>query len=84
MERKTIDSNDFEGFGLGGAVKVDLARGNLPGSLGEFGWSGAATTRARLDPKEKLLTLVFAQHFPHDQHGLFWRVSTLVYAAIAD
>ena len=84
MERKTIDSNDFEGFGLGGAVRIDLPRGNLPGSLGEFGWSGAATTRARLDPREKLVTLVFAQHFPFDEHGLFWRTTTLVYAAIED
>jgi CubicO group peptidase (beta-lactamase class C family) len=79
-----IDSNDYEGFGLGGAVRIDLAGGNLPGSLGEFGWSGAATTRARLDPKEKLVTLVFAQHFPNNQHGLVWRFSTLVYSAITD
>jgi len=84
MERKTTEFNEYEGFGLGGAVRIDLARGNLPGSLGEFGWSGAATTHARLDPKERLVTLVFAQHFPHDQHGLFWRTATLAYAAIAD
>jgi len=84
MQRTTLEFNDYEGFGLGGAVRVDLARGNLPGSLGEFGWSGAATTRALLDPEEKLVTLVFGQHFPHNEHGLFWRFSTLVYAAIAD
>jgi CubicO group peptidase (beta-lactamase class C family) len=65
-------------------VRVDLARGELPGSVGEFGWSGAATTRARIDPKERLLTLVFAQHFPGDEHGLYARFATLVYAAIAD
>jgi CubicO group peptidase (beta-lactamase class C family) len=84
MERKTIEFNDYMGFGLGGAVRIDLARGNQAGSLGEFGWSGAATTFASLDPEEKLVTLVFTQHFPHNQHGLFWRFSTLVYAAIAD
>ena len=84
MERKTIEFDDYDGFGLGGAVRIDLARGNMAGSLGEFGWSGAATTLARLDPQEKLVTLVFAQHFPHNEHGLFWRFSTLVYAAIAD
>ena len=44
MERKTIEFDDYDGFGLGGAVRIDLARGNLAGSLGEFGWSGAATT----------------------------------------
>jgi CubicO group peptidase (beta-lactamase class C family) len=84
MARPTISGNDFEGFGLGGAVRVDLARGPLPGSVGEFGWSGAATTRARMDPKEKLLTLFFTQHFPNDEHGLYWRLVTLVYSAITD
>lgn len=84
MTRTTIDSNDFEGFGLGVAVRTDLARATLPGSLGEFGWAGAASTRVRADPKERLLTLAFAQHFPFDPHGLFWRFATLVYAAIED
>ena len=32
------------GFGLGGSVRIDLAKGNIPGSLGQFGWDGAATT----------------------------------------
>jgi CubicO group peptidase (beta-lactamase class C family) len=83
MARPTI-SNEFEGFGLGVAVRTDLARGPLPGSVGEFGWSGAATTRARIDPKEKLVTLIFTQHFPNDEHGLYWRLVTLVYSAITD
>ncbi len=84
MTQPTISANGFEGFGLGGGVRVDLARGPLPGSLGEFGWNGAATTRARIDPRERLLTLAFAQHFPHDEHGLFWRFATLVYSALTD
>jgi CubicO group peptidase (beta-lactamase class C family) len=84
LEKPTIDADGSLGFGLGGSVRVDLARGELPGSVGEFGWSGAATTRARIDPKERLLTLVFAQHFPGDEHGLYARFATLVYAAIAD
>jgi CubicO group peptidase (beta-lactamase class C family) len=84
LERQTTGFNDHEGFGLGGSVRIDLARGGLPGSLGEFGWGGAATTRARIDPKEKLVTLLFAQHFPNDQHALWWRFTTLVYSAFTD
>ena len=84
MARPTLSGNDFDGFGLGVSVRVDLARGPLPGSVGEFGWSGAATTRARIDPKERLLTLIFTQHFPADEHGLYWRLVTLVYSAITD
>jgi CubicO group peptidase (beta-lactamase class C family) len=73
-----------EGFGLGGAVRIDLARGGALGSEGQFGWSGAATTYFNIDPKEQTLALVFAQHFPFNQHGMFWQFSTLMYAALVD
>lgn len=73
-----------EGFGLGGSVRIDLARGDAMGSVGQFGWSGAATTYFNIDPKEQTLTLVFAQHFPFNQHGLFWQFSALMYGALVD
>lgn len=73
-----------DGFGLGGSVRTDLARGGALGSEGQFGWSGAATTYFNIDPKEGILVLVFAQHFPFNQHGLFWQFSTLMYAALVD
>ena len=84
LSRETIDSNDYEGFGLGGSVRVSVARGSRLGSVGTFGWSGAATTDVKIDPKEHLMTLVFTQHFPFNQHDLFWHVSTLTYAALVD
>jgi CubicO group peptidase (beta-lactamase class C family) len=82
--RETLDSNDYDGFGLGGSVRVSLSRGSRLGSLGQYGWSGAATTDFKIDPQEHLMTLVFAQHFPFNQHDLFWHVSTLTYAALVD
>jgi CubicO group peptidase (beta-lactamase class C family) len=84
FSRETLDSNDYEGFGLGGSVRVNLARGSRLGSVGQFGWSGAATTDFRIDPREGLMILVFAQHFPFNQHDLFWHVQTLAYAALVD
>jgi CubicO group peptidase (beta-lactamase class C family) len=84
LSRETVDSNDYEGFGLGGSVRVSLARSSRLGSVGQFGWSGAATTDFKIDPKEHLMTLVFTQHFPFNQHDLFWHVSTLTYAALVD
>ena len=76
--------SDAEGFGYGGAVRVDLAKANRLGSAGQFGWTGAATTYFNIDPREKTVALVFTQHFPHDQHQLFWTFSTLFYAALVD
>jgi CubicO group peptidase (beta-lactamase class C family) len=84
LSRETLDSNDYDGFGLGGSVRVSLARGSRLGSVGQFGWSGAATTDFRIDPTERLMILVFTQHFPFNQHDLFWHVSTLTYAALVD
>jgi CubicO group peptidase (beta-lactamase class C family) len=84
LARPTRESSDSDGFGLGGRVRIDLARGNQLGSVGQFGWSGAATTYFDIDPKEQTVMLVFAQHFPFNQHDLFWRFSTLTYAALVD
>ena len=84
LTRETVDSNDYEGFGLGGSVRISLARGGRLGTVGQFGWSGAATTDFRIDPKEQLMTLVFTQHFPFNQHDLFWNALTLTYAALVD
>ncbi len=80
----TTEPGKGDGFGLGGSVRVDLARGDRLGSVGQFGWSGAATTYFSIDPREQTLVLVFAQHFPFNQHGLFWQFSTLTYAALVD
>jgi CubicO group peptidase (beta-lactamase class C family) len=61
-----------DGFGLGGSVRLDLASAAIPGSVGVFGWSGAATTYARIDPNERMILLLLLQHFPFDQHEIFW------------
>ncbi len=84
MDRPTHQWSESDGFGLGGAVRIDLAKGNALGSVGQFGWDGAATTYANLDPKERTVGLLFVQHFPIDEHKLFWRFSTLAYASIID
>ena len=84
MARTTHQWSESDGFGLGGAVRIDLAKGNALGSVGQFGWSGAATTYANLDPQEKMVALLFVQHFPFDEHKIFWRFSTLAYASLID
>jgi CubicO group peptidase (beta-lactamase class C family) len=72
-----------EGYGLGVSVSVDpAAAGNL-GSVGAFGWSGAATTWFTIDPAEKLVAILMAQQFPYDER-LLSEFQTLVYQAIAD
>jgi CubicO group peptidase (beta-lactamase class C family) len=79
----SIDPNGAYGFGLGGSVRLDVAKGGIPGSPGQFGWDGAASTYFRMDPKEKLVTLLFQQYMPFDRPSLEL-FSTLVYQAIVD
>ena len=49
------------GFGLGSRVLMDVAQSGAPGSVGEFGWSGAAKTHYWVDPKEEMVGLFMTQ-----------------------
>ncbi|MDW8310572.1 MAG: serine hydrolase domain-containing protein, partial [Verrucomicrobiales bacterium] len=71
-----------KGFGLGVEVVTDLGRLATPASVGQFGWYGAATTYCQVDPKERLVALAFAQHFPFNEHGFFARFQTGYYQAL--
>jgi CubicO group peptidase (beta-lactamase class C family) len=50
------------GFGLGLRVLQNVAESALPGSIGEYGWSGAAKTYFWVDPKEELIGILMAQY----------------------
>ena len=50
------------GFGLGSRVLMNVAESSLPGSIGEYGWSGAGKTYFWVDPKEELIGILMAQY----------------------
>lgn len=83
LKTTSIDPIGAYGFGLGGSVHLDIAKGRIPGSIGDFGWDGAASTYFRMDPKERLVALLFQQHMPFDKPSLEL-FSTLVNQAIVD
>jgi len=58
------ESGPGEGFGLGGSVVLDTARRGRPGSVGQYGWSGAAGTYYTVDRQEKLVAILMTQHLP--------------------
>ncbi|MDY7104972.1 MAG: serine hydrolase domain-containing protein [Actinomycetota bacterium] len=55
------------GFGLGVGVRTDLTSRPLIGSVGRYGWGGAAFTTFFVDPAEELVALRFANVFGIDQ-----------------
>ncbi|MEI7771160.1 MAG: serine hydrolase domain-containing protein [Chloroflexales bacterium] len=52
---------DGYGFGLGSRVLQDVGASALPGSVGEFGWGGAAKTYYWVDPREELVGIFMTQ-----------------------
>jgi CubicO group peptidase (beta-lactamase class C family) len=50
------------GFGLGSRVMLDVAESAGPGSVGEYGWAGAAKTYYWVDPTEDLVGLFMSQY----------------------
>lgn len=49
------------GFGLGFAVKTAVGEHTEPGSIGSYGWSGAAGTAFFVDPAESMFAIVMTQ-----------------------
>jgi len=73
-----------QGYGLGVRVITDLSASNTPGSLGCFGWDGAATTLFQMDPKERTLAILLTQHFPFNEDNIFDTFITGYYSALTD
>ena len=71
-----------KGFGLGVEVTTDLGPLSMPSSIGQFGWYGAATTYCQIDPKERIVAIAFAQHFPFNEHNFFAAFQTGYYQAL--
>lgn len=55
-------NNEGFGFGLGSRVMMDVAASAGPGSVGEYGWAGAAKTYYWVDPAEDLVGLFMSQY----------------------
>ncbi len=62
---------------------MDVAASQMPGSVGEFGWAGAANTYYWVDPVEKLIGVLMSQNMMgFDAPELDFRV--LAYQALVD
>jgi CubicO group peptidase (beta-lactamase class C family) len=70
------------GFGLGSRTLMDVGAAGIPGSVGEFGWGGAASTYYWVDPHEELAGVFMTQYQGADAPSADFRV--LAYQAIID
>jgi CubicO group peptidase (beta-lactamase class C family) len=70
------------GFGLGVNVALDVAATQNLGSVGRYGWSGAASTNFWVDPQERMVGLFLTQRLEATTAIDDFR--NLVYQAIID
>jgi CubicO group peptidase (beta-lactamase class C family) len=73
------------GFGLGFAVRTSAGRSSVPGSVGDFGWTGIYGTQFWVDPKEQMCAVMMLQTATPATRNKYWTVMRdLVYQAIVD
>jgi CubicO group peptidase (beta-lactamase class C family) len=79
----TPSSETGQGFGLGFAINCEPGLSPLPGSKGDYYWSGILGTYFWVDPKEQLIAILMnqapTQLFPYQ-----YRMRDSVYQAIRD
>jgi CubicO group peptidase (beta-lactamase class C family) len=75
---------DGVGFGLLGSVTLDPVMAKVPGSVGDFGWGGAASTFFWVDPVEDLTCVFMTQLLPSNSHPIRSMIKQLVHQALID
>jgi CubicO group peptidase (beta-lactamase class C family) len=73
---------DGVGFGLVGSVTIDPVTAKVPGSRGDFGWGGAASTTFWVDPVLDLTCVFMTQLLPSSTHPIRSQLKQLVHQAI--
>ncbi|MCU1360486.1 MAG: beta-lactamase [Ilumatobacteraceae bacterium] len=73
---------DGVGFGLLGSVTIDPVKAKVPGSIGDFGWGGAASTSFWIDPAEELVCTFMTQLLPSSTHPIRSQLKQLVRQAL--
>jgi CubicO group peptidase (beta-lactamase class C family) len=69
------------GFGLGFAVRISEGATSIPGSVGDYTWSGVAGTYFWIDPQEKLVAIWMMQA-PEQRQRYRQLYRNLVYGAL--
>jgi len=72
------------GFGLGVNVVLNPAQAGMIGTVGAFGWGGAANTEFWVDPQEQLIGILMNQFMPRDTYPVINDFRVLTYQALVD
>ena len=70
------------GFGFGFRIRLDLGEAGQPGSIGDYGWSGAYHTDSWVDPVERLVVVYLTQVIPASGLDEHQKLRAIVYGAM--
>jgi CubicO group peptidase (beta-lactamase class C family) len=74
-----------QGYGLGFGINWEPERSDLPGSKGDYYWSGIYGTSFWIDPKEELIVIIMYQSPPMTLvFPYLFRMRHYVYGAVSD
>ena len=74
-------SNDDK-FGLGFQIVTEKSSGRSPAQVGTYGWGGAFGTSYWVDPKEKMVLLIYRQMQARSHNEMIEKFRGLVYGAL--
>lgn len=70
------------GFGLGVSVTIDPVESKTAGSVGDFGWGGAASTWMLVDPVQDVTLTFMTQLLPSSTHPIRTQLKQALHQAI--
>lgn len=71
-------------FGLGFQIVTERSSGRTPAQAGTYGWGGAFGTSYWVDPKEKMVLLIYRQMQARTHNEVIEKFRALAYQAIND
>ncbi len=77
-----VNLDTSSGFGLGFSILLDLGKSPMLGSVGNYGWGGAANTNFWIDPQEELIGILMLQFMPSDTYPIVPDFRNLTYQAL--
>ena len=81
-----VDARKYAGcsalISQSGAVALDPARAGVPGSIGDFSWSGMASTFFWIDPVHDVSVIFFTQLSPSSSYPSRAHLKALVHGAL--
>ncbi|WP_411273076.1 serine hydrolase domain-containing protein [Daejeonella sp.] len=79
-----VNMGNDDKFGLGFQIVTDKSSGRTPAQAGTYGWGGAFGTSYWVDPKEKMVLLIYRQMQARTHNEVIEKFRALVYGALEE